>query len=115
MNFLSNQNGIINVETDLNKLTRYAEAIKDAIPAQDYEYKVNDLEALLRELHKVIVAGAQAIAHDAEVAQELAEYRRKKRLATVQKPEQILKQSVLLNLNPSALSIGGAFYKELIK
>tara|TARA_Y100001937_G_C6977162_1_gene266030 strand:- start:103 stop:399 length:297 start_codon:yes stop_codon:yes gene_type:complete len=78
MNFLSNQNGILNVETDLNKLTRLAEAVKDAIPAQDYEYKVNDLEALLKELHKVIVAGAQAIAHDAQVAQELAEYREKK-------------------------------------
>lgn len=78
MNFQSHLNGEINLGTDLNTLTKIAEAVRDAIPTQDYEYKVNDLEALLKDIHKLIIASAQSIAHDAEVAKDLVEYRERK-------------------------------------
>ncbi len=78
MIFKSQSKGELLVATDLSKLTSLADAIKDAIPTQEYSYMVSDLEDLLKEVNKVIVAGAQAIAHEAQVAQELAESREKK-------------------------------------
>ena len=78
MNFKSQSKGELLIATDLSKLTSLADAIKDAIPTQEYSYMVSDLEDLLKEVNKTIVAGAQAIAHEAQVAQELAESREKK-------------------------------------
>ena len=78
MIFKSQSKGELLVATDINTLTSLADAIKDAIPTQEYSYMVSELEDLLKEVNKTIVAGAQAIAHEAQVAQELAESREKK-------------------------------------
>lgn len=78
MIFKSHSKGELVIATDLNKLTNIADILRSAIPVQKYSYEVSDIEDVLKELNNAIVAGAQAMAHDAQVAQELVEHREKK-------------------------------------
>ena len=75
MEFVKTNGDKITIELDMNTASTLAEALSDAISVQKYNYKIDDISELSRDINSIIVQAAQELAKEMQSRISTAEYR----------------------------------------
>ena len=75
MQFVKTNGDKITVELDMNTASTLAEALSDAVSVQKYNYKIDDISELSRDINSIIVQAAQELAREMQSRIDVAEYR----------------------------------------
>lgn len=75
MKFVKANGDTITVELDMNTASTLAEALSDAISVQKYNYKIDDISELSRDVNSIIMQAAQELANEMQSRISVAEYR----------------------------------------